>query len=99
MHHLDLIKERWPKTYKVVLSPPIRFVLLLVAIGLFVESMRERRQGTEDFPPPKAAAPPQSVPTVPQSGPAVTTGDQSPATTGNDNTVNYGTAPKGTKKK
>lgn len=54
MHHLDTIKERWPRVYRVLLSPGTRLLLLLVAIGLLVDVRMEHSQEGPKAPPAPA---------------------------------------------
>ena len=82
LHHMELIKKRWPKAYKILLSPITRILLLIVTIGLFAEVLRERRQEAKHEP---------RVPT--STGPAVTTGDCSAANTGNNNKIDVNCKP------
>jgi hypothetical protein len=81
-HHIGVIEERWPKAYKILMSTALRVLLLLVAIGLFAEVLRERSQETAA----KHETAPQGA--KQQSGPATTFGPCSPATTGNENKIN-----------
>jgi len=86
LHLLEMTEKRWPRVHKVLMSRPLSFVLVVVSIILLVEMMREHHEETVQNSEP---APKVSVPT-PQSGPATTSGPNSPANTGNGNVFNYG---------
>ena len=90
MHHMDTIRERFPKAYKILTSNSTLVLLVIVGIGLFVEVLINRPKETA----PKSEPPLKSTP---QSGPATTLGDQSPAITGSGNSVSYGETAKTTK--
>lgn len=57
MHHMAAIKQNWPRAYKTLMNPGIRVLLLLVAIGLFAEVLRERRPESKSSPVAPAVAP------------------------------------------
>jgi hypothetical protein len=78
MHLMEMIERRWPTTHRILMSPAARLLLLVVAIGLFAEVLREHRK-----PEPSSQ----------QSGSASSSGDCSPAITGNGNKVDANCQP------
>ena len=86
-HHMNVIKERWPRAYRTLLGPVTRLLFLAVAIALLVEVLRERKLEShkQDTPAPVATPTP-----APQTGSATTSGANSPAVSGNGNSVTYG---------
>jgi hypothetical protein len=91
-HHMTVIEERWPRLHKIIASRTTTIILALVGIGLFVEVLREyRSEMPKSEPSTKASVPP------PRSGPATSSGPNSPANTGDGNTFVYGDNPKTTK--
>ena len=79
----ELIEERWPKLHKILMNPATRILLLLVAIGLFVEVLREHRQETI----PKTPGDSPSTDSGTGAKKVRTEGDCSPVTDGKGNTV------------
>ena len=86
MHLMEWLKK-WPGIYKFLTSRTLLFVLFIIAIGLFGETIREQRQETRPDQP-NTAGPSR------QTGPATTKGDNSPAVTGDGNKFTYGTTDK-----
>lgn len=87
-HHVDLIQKRWPRLYSGLMNPITRLVLLVVAVALFAEVLREHKSEIKSEPTVPAT---QTHGGAPQStGSATTHGDQSPAVTGSGNSFVYG---------
>ncbi len=86
MHHLELIKKRWPAAYKILMNPATRILLLFVVIGLFAEALREHRQQTGP------------VPGTPANGGTTVSGDCNGVNTGNGGKVDVNCADKNTSK-
>ena len=95
LHLMEMIEKRWPKVHKGLLSRSLSFVLVVVGIALAAEALREPSRETvpNSELTPKVAAP------APQSGPAKTSGPNSPANTGDGNVFIYGDGKNATPKK
>ncbi len=87
---LETIEKHWPKIARVVANRKLNTVILLVAVALLA-AVYDKRQ----VKPPV----PVRLPSPPTSGPAKTSGPESPANTGNGNTFNYNSPPQSAPKR